>query len=91
MYSCPENNFSYFPCDAMISLTWIDSMSTDNTRAPSLARSAARGLPTTSDLKKLCKRIPQPFVMSVPIYHCNSLAIGAVSIRKNFVINSNKF
>jgi hypothetical protein len=91
VYSCPENKLSYLPCDAMDSLTWIESMSTDNTRAPSLASSAARGLPTTSDLKKLCKRIHQPFGMSVPIYHCNSLAIGAVSIGENFVINSNGF
>ena len=65
-------------------------MSTENTRAPSLARSAARGLPTTSDLKKLVTH-PPLYMISVPIYHCNNLAIGAVSIRKNFVINSNKF
>ena len=91
MYSYPENNVSFLFCDAIVYLTWIDSMSTDNTRAPSLARSAARGLPTTSDLKKSYKRIPETFVIGVPIYHCNSLAIGAVSIRKDFVINSNKF
>ena len=32
-------------------LTWIESISTENTRAPSLANSAARGRPTTSDLR----------------------------------------
>ena len=52
VYSCPEKSFNYLSWDAMNSLTWIDSMSTENTRAPSLARSAARGLPTTSDLKR---------------------------------------
>lgn len=66
-------------------------MSADNTRAPSLARSAARGLPTTSDLKKRCERISPPFVMSVPIDYCDSLAIGTVTIRKDFVVDSNKF
>ena len=30
--------------------TWIESISTENTRAPSFANKAARGLPTTSDL-----------------------------------------
>lgn len=30
--------------------TWIESMSTENTRAPSFARRAASGRPTTSDL-----------------------------------------
>jgi len=30
--------------------TWIESMSTENTRAPSFANRAARGLPTTSEL-----------------------------------------
>ena len=32
-------------------LTWIESISTENTRAPSFANNAARGLPTTSDLQ----------------------------------------
>ena len=31
--------------------SWIESMSTEKTRAPSLARSAASGRPTTSDLQ----------------------------------------
>ena len=35
--------------------TWMESISTENTRAPSLANSAARGLPTTSDLRKAGK------------------------------------
>lgn len=54
VYSCPEKQtLAYLSlADAMNSLTCIDSMSTENTRAPSLARSAARGLPTTSDLKR---------------------------------------
>ena len=34
-------------------LAWIESMSTENTRAPSFANSAARGRPTTSDLVQL--------------------------------------
>jgi len=31
-------------------LTWMESISTDKTRAPSFARRAASGRPTTSDL-----------------------------------------
>lgn len=31
--------------------TWIESISTENTRAPSFANNAARGRPTTSDLR----------------------------------------
>ena len=31
--------------------TWMESISTENTRAPSFANNAARGRPTTSDLK----------------------------------------
>lgn len=34
--------------------SWIESMSTEKTRAPSFARSAARGRPTTSDLWCTC-------------------------------------
>jgi hypothetical protein len=33
--------------------SWIESMSTEKTRAPSLASRAASGLPTTSDLNIL--------------------------------------
>lgn len=36
--------------------TWVESMSTEKTRAPSFASNAARGRPTTSDL---CSYISQ--------------------------------
>ena len=45
-----EKNGKSHGLEVMERHTWIESISTENTRAPSFANKAARGLPTTSDL-----------------------------------------
>ena len=60
------------------------------TRAPSLARSAASGLPTTSELPQgYCLAIAVLVIVeinSIPIYDSDSFSVGSVTVRKDFVV-----
>lgn len=64
-------------------------MSTEKTRAPSLARSAASGRPTTSDLGvvKGCTT----HRCDIPIDDGNSAAIGTVAVREERVVHADAF
>lgn len=79
--------------------TWIESMSTENTRAPSLARRAASGLPTTSELdhdsrqKIRQKKTPPPSTVnstvgSSPIDNSDDLPIRTISIRQDLIVHT---
>lgn len=69
----------------------MESMSTEKTRAPSFASSAARGRPTTSDLARVIgvgDAVGRDFV---PVDHCDSLAVGAVPVWQERVVHLDVF
>lgn len=77
--------------------SWVESMSTEKTRAPSFARSAASGRPTTSDLDP--SRGEQRSAgdtggyrltwwdVDAPVYDCDGAAVCAVAIRQERVVD----
>jgi len=69
-------------------LAWIESMSTENTRAPSFASNAARGRPTTSDLQWVY-RCPSLsfFSNSLPIDNGDHPSVGPITVRQDPVIH----
>lgn len=70
----------------------------EKTRAPSFARSAASGRPTTSELKENEKDQTAPMILKtkesaqnqslVPIDHGNSLPISTVAVLQDCVIHA---
>lgn len=69
----------------------MESMSTEKTLAPSLARSAARGRPTTSDLGTMSGMTTLLTLKVVPVDDGDGLAICTVTIRQEVVIHSSIF
>ena len=70
--------------------TWMESISIDRTRAPSFESNAARGRPTTSDLKRYSILV-QFFQMwrTKPVDYGNCFTVRPVAIRQNFVVDAN--
>ncbi len=76
--------------------TWMESMSTENTRAPSLARRAASGRPTTSDLRVrsrqiLCTSNKKQEDKYVPVDDSDSLPVCTVAVRQERVVHPDVF
>jgi hypothetical protein len=59
----------------------MESMSTENTRAPSFANNAARGLPTTSDLVKYVKIYSGTRRKSEPVDNSYDPSICFITVR----------
>jgi len=74
-------------------LTWIESMSTENTRAPSFASNAARGRPTTSDLRRVRVVDVHHFyaTQTSPIDNGDDPPIGSIAVRQDPVIHPHVF
>ena len=72
--------------------TWMESISTENTRAPSFANKAARGRPTTSDLQRFHScRSPLAHFSRLPIDDSDNPSISPVPVRQDAVIHSGMF
>lgn len=70
-------------------LTWIESISTENTRAPSFANNAARGRPTTSDLQlvlSVSHSLP-PHSNRVPVDNGDHSSISSITVRQDSIIH----
>ncbi len=72
-------------------LTWMESMSTEKTLAPSLESSAANGLPTTSDLGRPQKEVWVGLSISLPVNNGYSLSIGSITVREKCIVDPNIF
>jgi hypothetical protein len=66
----------------------MESISTEKTRAPSFARSAASGRPTTSDLV-VARVVPMVAAveMYAPVDHGYGATIGAVAVWQKRVVH----
>lgn len=63
-------------------------MSTEKTRAPSFARSAASGRPTTSDLRGCARGAAAERDGDVPVDDGDSAAVGAVAVRQERIVHA---
>jgi len=80
--------FSLLQQTGTMCFTWIESISTESTRAPSFANNAARGRPTTSDLRRVCWcRSPSHRSYHPPVDNGDNPSIGPVSIWQDPVIH----
>ena len=79
--------------DGIDERTCVESISTENTRAPSFASSAARGRPTTSDLVKQINvsKEKENVRYSSPVNNGDSLPICSITIRQDSVIDPDMF
>jgi hypothetical protein len=68
----------------------MEPISTLNTRAPSLANKAAKGLPTTSDLSGVSwSSLYAQFRGDRPIDYCYSPPVRAISILEELIVDPN--
>jgi hypothetical protein len=69
----------------------MESISAEKTLAPSFARSAARGRPTTSDLCDILgdHSLDTDCARALPIDHGHCPPVCTIAICKDFVIHSN--
>lgn len=65
----------------------MESISTEKTRAPSLARSAARGRPTTSDLGTMSGMATLVTLKNVPVDDGDGFAICTVPVRQEVIVH----
>jgi hypothetical protein len=70
----------------------IQSMSTDKTRAPSFASSAANGRPTTSDLPRLVSSSRNEMrERDIPVDDGDDLSSSSITIVEHLVVHTQMF